>query len=153
MDLNLLHKITNSAIWGQGKRFTKHRTRASKIPKYAAIAHCRIHFCHCQNKATIQSEIIFERGIHFPWNTIPYKCIYFLQRRDMKLNRCRSFDRAVGGLRGTRWTSANSSHWVKQTLRQAERAASLELVYWTVVDFQQRRKTQSDYHLVKTLWR
>lgn len=133
------------------KNVSPNIARASKLWCYN-----RIHFCHCQNKATIQSVIIFERGIHFLWNTIPYKSIYFLQRRDMRLNRCRSFDREVGGLRvmkSTRWTSANSGHRVKQTLRQAERVASLELVYWTVVDFQQLRKTQSDYHLVKTLWR
>lgn len=132
MVLNLLYKNLQCCfVLGQNQCFTKHRTNI-KI----RLLYNKIHFCLCHNKTTIQSVISFLSMVFIStWTRFHAKVIiifFFLQRRAIRLNRCRSFDRAVGGRRvmtSTRWTTAKSSHRVKQTLRQAERAASLELVY------------------------
>lgn len=67
MVLNLLDKILQCCyVLGQNQCFTKHRTSIQ-----IRLLYNRIHFCLCHNKTTIQSvDIIFERGIHFPMNTI-----------------------------------------------------------------------------------
>lgn len=112
MVLNLLDKILQCCyVLGQNQCFTKHRTSIQ-----IRLLYNRIHFCLCHNKTTIQSVISFLSVVFiFPWTRFHAKVINLFERRAIRLNRCRSFDRAVGGQRvmtSMRWTSAYSSHRV-----------------------------------------
>lgn len=109
---DMLDKILQCCyVLGQNQCFTKHRTSIQ-----IRLLYNRIHFCLCHNKTTIQSVISFLSVVFiFPWTRFHAKVINLFERRAIRLNRCRSFDRAVGGQRlmtSMRWTSAYSSHRV-----------------------------------------